>query len=96
MRIQVVYATPLIQKIVELDVPEGTTVYRAAELSGLAFEFPEIKLESIPMGIFGVRIKTATTTTVYSGDRVELYRSLIVDPKESRRIRAEFQQPDRF
>ena len=96
MVIQVVYATSLIQKVVELDVPEGTTVYRAAELSGLAVEFSEIKLESIPMGIFGVRVKTATTMVVHPGDRVELYRSLIVDPKESRRIRAEFQKPGRF
>ena len=96
MRIQVVYATPLNQKVVELDVPEGTTIYRAAELSGLAREFPEIKLESIPMGVFGVLIKMATTRTVQSGDRVELYRSLIVDPKESRRTRAESQKRGRF
>ena len=96
MRIQVVYATSLIQKVVELDVPEGTTVYRAAELSGLAVEFSEIKLESIPMGIFGILIKTATTRIVHRGDRVELYRSLIVDPKESRRNRAEFQKSGRF
>ncbi len=95
MRIQVVYAKPDRQYVVDLDVPEDTTVYQAAELSGLAAQFPEIDLETIPMGVFGVRIKTATTTTLHPGDRVELYRSLIADPKENRRTRAESQKLDR-
>ena len=95
MRIQVVYAKPDRQYVVDLDVPEDTTVYQAAELSGFAAQFPEIDLETIPMGVFGVRIKTATTTTLHPGDRVELYRSLIADPKENRRTRAESQKLDR-
>src|SRR5210317_1011911 len=85
MKIQVVYATPDQQSIVELDVPDGTTVFEAAVQSGLANQFPDIDLDTIPMGIFGVRVKTATTTILHPGDRVELYRSLLVDPKESRR-----------
>ncbi|MGB1966718.1 MAG: RnfH family protein [Litorivicinaceae bacterium] len=44
------------------------------------------------MGVFGVRVKTATTTVLHPGDRVELYRSLIADPKENRRTRAESQK----
>ena len=95
MKIQVVYATPDQQSIVELDVPDGTTVFEAAVQSGLANQFPEIDLDTTPMGIFGVRVKTATTTILHPGDRVELYRSLLVDPKESRRTRAESQKRDR-
>lgn len=95
MKIQVVYATPDQQSIVELDVPDGTTVFEAAVQSGLANRFPDIDLDTIPMGIFGVRVKTATTTILHPGDRVELYRSLLVDPKESRRTRAESQKRDR-
>ena len=95
MKVQVVYAKPDQQYLVDLDVPEGTTVYQAADLSGLAAEFPEIDLATIPMGVFGVRIKTATTTILHPGDRVEFYRSLIADPKESRRTRAESQKLDR-
>lgn len=95
MKIQVVYATPDQQSIVELDVPDGTTVFEAAVQSGLANRFPDIDLDTIPMGIFGVRVKTATTTILHPGDRVELYRSLLVDPKESRRTRAESQKGDR-
>ena len=95
MKIQVVYAKPDQQSIVELDVPDGTTVFEAAVQSGLANKFPDIDLDTIPMGIFGVRVKTATTTILHPGDRVELYRSLLVDPKESRRTRAESQKRDR-
>jgi putative ubiquitin-RnfH superfamily antitoxin RatB of RatAB toxin-antitoxin module len=95
MKIQVVYATPDQQSIVEFDVPDGTTVFEAAVQSGLANQFRDIDLDTIPMGIFGVRVKTATTTILHPGDRVELYRSLLVDPKESRRTRAESQKRDR-
>ena len=95
MKIQVVYAKPDQQSIVELDVPDGTTVFEAAVQSGLANQFPDIDLDTIPMGIFGVRVKTATTRILHPGDRVELYRSLLVDPKESRRTRAESQKRDR-
>ena len=94
MKIQVVYAKPDQQSIVELDVPDGTTVFEAAVQSGLANQFPEIDLDTTPMGIFGVRVKTATTTILHPGDRLELYRSLLVDPKESRRTRAESQKGD--
>ena len=95
MKVQVAFAKPDRQYVVDLDVPEGTTVFQAVELSGFAEQFPEIDLETMPMGVFGVRVKTATTTTLHSGDRVELYRSLIADPKESRRTRAESQKLDR-
>ena len=92
MKVQVVYANPDRQYVIDLDVPEGTTIYRAAELSRLADRFPEIDLGTTPMGVFGVRVKTATTTVLHPGDRVELYRSLIADPKENRRTRAESQK----
>ena len=94
MQVEVVYALPERQAVVQLEVPEGTTVYQAAVASKLADQFPDIDLETIPMGVFGVRVKTATTTILHPGDRVELYRSLIADPKENRRSRAESQRPD--
>ena len=94
MQVEVVYALPERQAVVQLEVPEGTTVYQAAVASKLADQFPDIDLETIPMGVFGVRVKTATTTILHPGDRVELYRSLIADPKENRRSRAESQRLD--
>lgn len=95
MRVEVAYATPERQCIVSLEVPDGTTVYEAAALSGLTDEFPEINLDTIPMGVFGERVKTATTTVLHPGDRVELYRPLIADPKANRRSRAELQKTPR-
>ena len=95
MKIKVVYALVDRQHVIDLDVTEGTTVYQAAEQSGLVGLFPAIDLETIPMGVFGVRIKKATTTILHPGDRVELYRSLIADPKENRRTRAEKQKLNR-
>ncbi len=95
MQIEVAYATPERSRIVSLTVPEGTTVHEAAVASGLAHEFPEIDLDTIPMGVFGERIKTATTTRLHPGDRVELYRPLIADPKSNRRARAESQKHHR-
>ena len=95
MNVQVVYAKPDRQYVIDLDVAEGTTVQQAAALSGLADQFPEIDLETIPMGVFGVRVKTATTTILHPGDRVESHRSLIAYPKETRRTRAQSQKLDR-
>jgi uncharacterized protein len=87
--IEVAYARPERQVIIAVSVPEGTTLAEAAALSGIVEMFPEIDLATIPMGIFGVEIKTATTTVVSAGDRVELYRLLTADPKENRRRRAQ-------
>lgn len=87
--VEVAYACPDRQVIIPVTVPLGTTLQEAARLSGIATLFPEIDLETIPMGIFGVEVKTATTSCVQAGDRVELYRALIADPKETRRRRAQ-------
>ena len=95
MKVMVVYAKADRQYTIKLEVAEGTTVFQAAEQSGLADLFPEIDLKTVPMGVFGVRVKMATTTILHPGDRVELYRSLIADPKENRRTRAEQQRLDR-
>ena len=92
MKVMVVYAKADRQYTIKLEVAEGTTVFQAAEQSGLANLFPEINLKTVPMGVFGVRVKMATTTILHPGDRVELYRSLIADPKENRRTRAENQR----
>ncbi|MBH96310.1 MAG: RnfH family protein [Gammaproteobacteria bacterium] len=92
MKVKVVYAKADNQHVIDLEVTEGTTVYQAAEQSGLAGLFPELDLKTIPMGIFGVLVKKATTKILRPGDRVELYRSLITDPKENRRTRAENQK----
>ncbi len=85
MKIELVYALRDRQIVRELDVFAGTTVASAVERSGLLAEFPEISLKTTPMGIYGRVV--AIDTVLREGDRVEIYRSLHVEPKEARRKR---------
>ena len=89
MSVEVAYARPDRQKIVSLSVPEGTTLLKAAELSGICAFFPEIDLASAKMGIFGKTVPRPAEQVMNSGERVEIYRPLIADPKEVRKKRAE-------
>jgi len=86
--IEVAYARPDLQKIVELEVDEGTTVFDAASRSGLEQFFPEINYPEIDMGIFGKVVKKPKEEVLRDGDRIELYRPLLIDPKQARLNRA--------
>ena len=88
LRIEVAYARPDLQKIVELEVDEGTSVFDAASRSGLEQIFPEISYEEIDMGVFGKVVKKPHEELLRDGDRIELYRPLIIDPKQARLNRA--------
>ena len=91
--VEVAYALPQRQKIVALQVPLGTTAMEAVMQSGIADLFPEIDPATAKMGIFGQALgtkglKKAPEHELQEGDRVEIYRPLISDPKEARRRRA--------
>ncbi len=86
--IEVAYALPTEQKIVALQVVEGSTAFEAVARSRIAELFPQIDINSDPMGIFGKAIKDPKTQVLNSGDRVEIYRPLIIDPKDARAARA--------
>lgn len=86
MKIEVAYARAELQTLVALQVPEGTSVRRAVELSGLLDLHPDIDLTQQAIGIFG-RL-CSLDDPVHDGDRVEVYRALPVDPKLRRRQRA--------
>lgn len=85
--VEVAFALPKKQKIVELNVPEGSTVQSALDLSNMSSIFPELDLATADVGIFGKSVKRSQQ--LRPGDRVEIYRPLIVDPKEVRKARAE-------
>lgn len=89
MTVEVVYGLPQQQTLLTLVVPAGTTVREAARLSRLAERYPEIDIEHAPLGIFGRLQKDPDATVLREGDRVEIYRPLLIDPKEARRLRAE-------
>jgi len=85
MKVEVAYATPAEQVVVEVELPPDATLAQAIDASGLRQQFPDIDLRH-GVGIFGER--RALTDTVCEGDRVEIYRPLKADPKDQRRRRA--------
>lgn len=86
IEIEVAYAKPDKQKIIVLQANEGITAIQAVERSGMVRFFPEISLETIELGIFSQAC--SQDTQLKNGDRVEIYRQLVCDPKEMRRQRA--------
>lgn len=85
--IEVVYALPERQSLLTINVPEDCTVQQAILRSGILDMYPDIELASQKVGIWSRAVKM--TDQVKAGDRIELYRPLIADPKELRRRRAE-------
>ena len=87
IRVEVVYARPDGQCLVEVDLATGARVREAVEASGLLARHPEIDLRKNRVGVFG---KLVTLDTVVNDhDRVEIYRPLSADPKDVRRRRAQ-------
>jgi len=86
IEVEVAYARPDTQVILPVKVERGTTVEDVVKLSGILHHFPEIDLAVNKVGIFGKLSKL--TAAVRPGDRVEIYRHLIADPKEVRKQRA--------
>lgn len=87
LEIEIVYGLADRQVLKSMTVVEGTTVREATLKSGLEVEFPELDLQQLPLGIFGKAVKDETV--LRDGDRIEVYRPLLIDPKEARRKRAE-------
>ena len=88
IEIEVVYAAVDRQVLRAVSVPEGTTVRDALLKSGIGDEFPELDLAACPVGIFGKVIADPEVRLIQAGDRIEIYRPLLADPKEVRRLRA--------
>lgn len=84
--VEVAYARADVQVIIPLKVREGTTLEGAVRQSGILERFPEIDLKTNKVGVFGKLGKAQAV--LKAGDRVEIYRALIADPKEVRRKRA--------
>ena len=85
--VEVVYALPMEQPLLRVQLDDGATVEDAIRVSGLLEAFPEIDLAKNKVGIFSKLVKL--DEKVRDRDRVEIYRPLIADPKEVRRKRAE-------
>ena len=86
MRVEVAYAKPEEQVILNVTLPNGATVEEAIIKSGILVRFPEINLSQVKVGIFSSACKLEQVLKEF--DRVEIYRPLLHDPKESRRSKA--------
>jgi uncharacterized protein len=85
--VEVAYALPHTQVLIKVELPTGATALEAALRSGIAGKFEGVDLDNGTLGIFGHIV--APTQVLRDGDRVEVYRPLIADPKEVRKARAE-------
>jgi hypothetical protein len=81
IRVEVVYATSERQCLVEVEVPSGATVAEAIRSSGIPERYPGVDARDI--GVFGEPVPQ--DYRLRAGDRVEIYRPLVADPKEVRR-----------
>lgn len=93
IEVEVVYAEPAGQKLIALKVPVGTTALAAVQQSGILQEFPSIDLSTATFGIFSRPLDGRSTPNVdeyilQEHDRVEIYRPLLIDPKQARLRRA--------
>ncbi len=89
--VEVVFAEPDKQRLIELEVEEGATVAEVLDASGIYSRFCNANLSELPVGIWGTVVKR--DAAVRDGDRVEIYRPLEMDPREARRLRARDQAP---
>ncbi|KGJ90261.1 RnfH family protein [Thalassotalea sp. ND16A] len=85
--IELVYGLPTEQTLLVLHVDENSTVEQAIIESGICQKYAEIDLEVNKVGIWNKAVKL--TQQLSDGDRIEIYRPLIADPKEVRKRRAE-------
>ncbi len=83
MQIGVAYAEPDQQVWLKLEVPKGSTLLEAVNLSGILSRFPQIDLRRQKVGIFGKFAQL--DTPLREGDRIEIYRPITADPTKVKR-----------
>ncbi|MBV1919920.1 MAG: RnfH family protein [Pseudomonadales bacterium] len=88
IQVEVAYALPDRQELIALSVRKGTSMFDAAVQSNIGDKFPDLDLEGAPMGVFGKADRKPQERVLEEGERVEIYRPLIADPKEIRKRRA--------
>tara|TARA_R110002072_G_scaffold121618_1_gene255624 strand:+ start:2358 stop:2648 length:291 start_codon:yes stop_codon:yes gene_type:complete len=84
--VELIYITPESQNSLTLELPQGSDINQAINRSGVLSRFPEIDLTVNKVGVFS-KVQ-ALDAKLNNGDRIEIYRPLMADPKEARRQRA--------
>lgn len=86
IQVEVVYALPEKQTVLSIAIESSENIESVIKKSGVLDKFPEIDLNKNVVGIFGQ--KARLTDLLHDGDRIEIYRPLVADPREIRRKRA--------
>ena len=86
IRVEVVYARAIDQRVALVEVEEGTRALEAVQASGILARHPGIDVRGIRLGRFGTEI--SHDERVLDGDRIEILRPLVIGPMEARRLRA--------
>ncbi|KJG14466.1 hypothetical protein UB37_16760 [Photobacterium iliopiscarium] len=92
IHVEVVFALPNVQRVLKLAVVAETSIQAIIEQSGILTMYPEIDLNINKIGIYSRNVKLDATAR--DGDRIEIYRPLVADPREIRRKRAEQAKKD--
>lgn len=87
LTIELIYALPDEQELITISIKDGATVEEAINASGILEKYPQIDLTATKVGIFSKATKL--NEKLRDGDRIEIYRPLIADPKEMRRKKAQ-------
>ncbi len=92
IKLELVYALPGRQFLKSLEMKGSACIRDVIEQSGVLEEYTDLDIDTLSAGIFGK--KKSLDTRVKDNDRVEIYRPLLIDPKEARRRRAQLKKSD--
>lgn len=96
IQVEVAYALPEKQMVIPLSVPVGSSLFEAAVKSKIVEHFTGLDLETATMGVFAKIEKNPKSRVIQAGERVEIYRPLLNDPKEARKARAAKAKEDKL
>ncbi|WP_344809000.1 RnfH family protein [Allohahella marinimesophila] len=85
---EVAYARPERQVVIAVDLPEGSSVIDAIQASAMTVHFPELASGQHAVGVFGKVVNEPARRVLKDGERIEIYRPLLIDPKTQRLARA--------
>ena len=91
LEVEVVYARPEQQLLIQVSVPAGSTARDAIVRSNILSDTSGLDVETLAVGIFARRV--TLDHILKAGDRVEIYRPLTMSPVEARRWRAKLKTP---
>lgn len=89
--VEIALALPERQWLVTWQLPEGATVAQLLNDPSFQQKHPELSAAAqvMEIGVWSQLVSDRAAQVLHEGDRVELYRPLLIDPKEARRARAE-------